>query len=339
MAGIVQLAPGGTAQAPQGAVTIKLSTTAAARLTLLGVGGEVVAPQFTVSAAEVVFVPGGAEVLVTARSEAGRPFPAGTRVGVSLRSASGMGGEVVRPAAEVGGQQSVSLVRIDRSGLLTDVLADGRRDEGGGLWARPWMRHGSYAYHVRQRRAQQGTWALVLDASASMMVEERRSGLGAAVESLVGIVATANGSAPRALLVATDPPRDAVSALDADRIDWARALGDDPAPWPRVTHAVEAAAAGADVVVLVLDEVPVDYRELTRWAADATARLVVLVAGCSRWGLGERDRPAHFWDEQLAALGELAALESVTLVSVSDLGAVVAEAAELADALYPVGQP
>ena len=130
MAGIVQLAPGGTAKAPAGAVSIKLSTTAPAQIVLTRGNGESVEPQFRVSANEVVVVP-GEELLIAARSSLGQPFASGTRIGVSFRSPGGAGSEIVRPAAEVGGHHCVSLVRLAADGTLTDVMADGRRGDDG----------------------------------------------------------------------------------------------------------------------------------------------------------------------------------------------------------------
>ena len=84
MAGIVQLAAGGSAQAPAGAVSIRLTTTAQVQLVLIGEDGRVVEPQYRASAVEAVFVP-TVPVLVTARTTSGQPFASGARVGVSLR--------------------------------------------------------------------------------------------------------------------------------------------------------------------------------------------------------------------------------------------------------------
>lgn len=335
MAGIVQLAPGGTAKAPAGAVSIKLSTTAPAQIVLTRGNGESVEPQFRVSANEVVVVP-GEELLIAARSSLGQPFASGTRIGVSFRSPGGAGSEIVRPAAEVGGHHCVSLVRLAADGTLTDVMADGRRGDDG-AWSREWLRPGAYAFHVNHQESTNADtqWAVVLDASASIMVEDRRERLGAFVETLIGIAATGLGNLPGAVLLATDPTRDSVDALDADRIDWDAALGHDPAPWPRVTRAVREAAEGGRSVALLLDGVPVDYRELTAFAEESGTQLLVVAVGRSRHGLRPEDRPAQFWDEELAALDELAALATVRLVSTTDLAGAVADAAGLADALFP----
>lgn len=334
MAGIVQLGPGGSAQAPTGAVSIKLSSTVPAQLVLMTPSGEVVEPQFRVSPSEAVVVAGEA-LVVTARPTLNQPFASGTRIGVSFRNPGGAGSEIVRPAVEVGGQQSVTLVRIGADGLITDALEDGRRMEGEGLWARPWMKPGAYAYHVNhhQSAAMEEEWSLVLDGSATMLAARRREGLGRFLETLIGVVSTALGSGPRAVLVSTDPARDAVAALDADAIDWAAAIGEDPAPWPSVTSAVRR-SSGA--VVVVLDGVPVDYRELTAWARESGRRMIVVAVGRSRHGLEQSDRPAQFWDEELAALSGLAELDRVTVVSTVDLGSVVEHAPQFADALFPV---
>lgn len=339
MAGIVQLAPGATARAPEGAVSIRLSTTVPAQVVLTGAGGVQLEPQFRVSPTEVVVVP-GVELLVEARSATGQPFASGARIGVSLRHPSGAGSEVVRPAAEVGGHHSVSLVRLSADGLITDVLAGGRRaDEG--AWSRAWMRPGSYAYHVHHADSSSGDveWAMVVDASASILVEERRAGLGVFLETFTGIAATGFGNLPGSLLLAADPIRDAVGALEGDPIDWDEALGHDPAPWPRVTPAVERAAAGGRSVALLLDGVPVDYRELTAFAARSATPMLVVVVGRSRHGMSQEDRPTQFWDEELAALDELAAIDGVALVSTTDLGRAVHQAPALADALFPMVLP
>ena len=336
MVGIVQLAAGGSEQAPPGAISIRLSSTAPAQLVLVGDDGRVVEPQFRVSGLEVVFVP-GAQVLVTARTTTGQPFASGTRIGASLRNPAGAGREIVRPAVEVGGQQSVTLVRIGGDGLISDAMADARRrGDGEGLWSRPWLKVGSYAYHVNHQVSTSAAvnWAVVVDGSASLLVADRRAALGEFLETLVGIAATAWGCAPRALLVASDPVKDAVEALNSDRIDWAGALGEDPAPWPRVTHAVIAASAEVSAVALVLDGVPVDYRELTAWARATRQRLLVVVVGKSKYGVRPLERPTQFWEEELAALDELAALENVTLVATTDFAASVADSSGFADALF-----
>lgn len=339
MAGIVQLAPGGTAEAPEGAVSIRLSTTAPAQVMLTGATGEQVEPQFRVSATEVVVV-AGTELLIAARSRTGQPFASGTRIGVSLRNPGGAGREVVRPAAEVGGHHSVMLVRLGADGVITDVLADGRRTDEG-AWSRSWLRPGAYAYHVHHAdsSAADVAWAMVLDASASILVEERRASVGAFLEALTGIAATGFGNLPGSLLLATDPVRDAVGALDVDQIAWGEALGHDPAPWPRVTPAVQRAAEGGRSVALLLDGVPVDYRELTAYAAQSSTPMLVVVVGRSRHGLRPEDRPAQFWDEELAALDGLAALDNVALVSTTDLAVAVENAPALADALFPKVTP
>lgn len=337
MAGIVQLAAGGTAQAPQGAVSIKLSSPARAQLVLMRADGQVVEPDFRKSDDEVVLLP-REPVVVTARSSIGQPFPAGTRIGVTFRSPSGAGAEIVRPGAEVGGHQAVMLARIDADGLIHDALADGRRgSDGEGLFARDWMKPGSYAYHVNHHQGPAGdlSWSLVLDASASILVEHRREGLGRFLETLIGIVSTAFGSEPTAVLTATEPVRDAVDVLHSDEIDWYAALGRDPAAWARVTHAARE-ADGVGAVVVVIDGVPVDYRELTQWAAQTSAQVFVVAVGRSRYGLRPEDKPTQFWEEELAALDDLAALERVRVVSTADLDSAAQAADALADSLFPV---
>lgn len=334
MAGIVQLAPGGSATAPAGAIQITLSSTAPAQLFLADSYGAAVEPQFRVSAHAVVVVP-GQELLIGARSEQGQPFASGVRVGVSFRSPGGAGNEIVRPAAEVGGHHSVTLVRLSADGTLTDALNDNRRGDEG-AWAKAWLRPGTYAFHVNHQDSgvADRRWALVLDASASIMVEERRARVGIFVEAFTGIVATALSHLPEAMLLTTDPIRDRVAALDADRIDWDQALGHDPAPWPRVTPAVREAAKDGRSVALLLDGVPVDYRELTAFAAESGTELLVAVVGRSRHGLRPEDRPSQFWEEELAALDELAALPNVRLASTTHLGDAVDAAPALADALF-----
>lgn len=337
MASIVQLAPGGTAQAPSGAITVKLSTAAQARVVLTRGDGEEIEPDFRKSPTEAVFVP-REDVVVAARPLSGQPFPPGARVGVSLRSPSGAGAEIVRPAADVGGHHSVALARVGADGLVHDALADGRGGAGGeGLFAREWLREGSYAYHVNhQGQSRVVPWSLVLDASASILVEHRRAGLGRFLERLIGIVATAFSSEPKSLLVATDPLREAVSVLDADRVDWVEALGSEPAPWARMTHAAQAAGPGA--VVVVLDGVPVDYRELTAWASAHDGEVLVVAVGRSRYAARPEDRPSQFWEEELAALDGLAALEHARVVSVTDLDEAAEATSAVADALFPVGR-
>lgn len=335
MAGIIQLAAGGSAQAPAGALAIRLSATAAAQIVLTGPSGTVVEPQFRVSATEVVVVP-GQELTVGARTATGQPFASGTRLGVSFGTPGGGGSEIVRPSAEVGGQHGVTLAHLSAGGLITDAMADARRGDDGS-WARPWLKPGAYAFHVNHQDPlkRDTRWALVLDASASILVEDRRARVGQAVETLIGIVATGFGHLPAAVLLATEPMLDRVEALEADAIDWGEALGHDPAPWPRVTRAVQAAADGGRAVVLLLDGVPVDYRELTAFAADSGTPLLVLAVGRSRFGLRQEDRPVNFWDEELAALDELAALPNVHLAATTDLAHAAAAAERLADALFP----
>ncbi|NHB85055.1 hypothetical protein G7085_11715 [Tessaracoccus sp. HDW20] len=101
-----------------------------------------------------------------------------------------------------------------------------------------------------------------------------------------------------------------------------------------MTRAVERAAETSDSVVLLLDGVPVDYRELTRFAAGSGTPMLVVAVGRSRYGLLASDRPLEFWDEELAALDELAALPTVRLVATTDLAAAVAQAPALADAFF-----
>lgn len=335
MAGIIQLAPGGSAKAPVGAVAIRLSTTAAAQIVLTGPGGEVVEPQFRVSPMEVVVVP-GQELTVGARTATGQPFASGTRLGVSFATPGGGGNEIVRPSAEVGGHHGITLAHLSADGVITDAMAEGRRGNDDS-WQRPWLKPGAYAFHVNhQDPVKRDTrWALVLDASASIMVEERRARVGKAVETMVGIVATGFGHLPASVLLATEPMLDRAEALEADAIDWNEALGHAPAPWARVTRAVRAAAEGGRAVALLLDGVPVDYRELTAYAAESGTPLLVLAVGRSRFGLRQDDRPVQFWEEELAALDELAALPNVQLAATTDLANAVADAQRLADVLFP----
>ncbi|NHB85054.1 hypothetical protein G7085_11710 [Tessaracoccus sp. HDW20] len=140
---------------------------------------------------------------------------------------------MVRPAADVGGHHNAVLVRLGADGVLTDVFADGRRSDEG-TWARGWLRGGAYAYHVNHQEptTSSRSWSVVLDASASILVEDRRADVGRFMESVIGIAATGFGALPGSLLIATEPVRDAVGSLDADAVDWDGALGHDPAPWP-----------------------------------------------------------------------------------------------------------
>lgn len=324
---VIQLT-GGSVECPAGAITIRLSRTDGLDLVLLGADGQEVEPNFRVTHTEVVIVP-SQPVTVTARTRNGLPMGSGTRLGVSVKAADGSGDEVVRPASEVGGRQSVSLVEI-AGGEIADLMGQATRIEQG------WMQRGNYAYHVNHRQTDGRTtqWACVLDASASVHHSSHPEAYQAFLELILGIAATAYGRAPSHWVLSTSPPTDVTSALEGEEIDWDAALSHQPAPWPSLLASVEQATKGFDedgAVVLVVDGVPVDYREVL---AHVGARECVVVAlGRSRFGARPEDRASQFWEEELEALDGFPRVVSVA--SLADIGE---NAHQIADAMYPGGE-
>ncbi|WP_296136606.1 hypothetical protein [uncultured Tessaracoccus sp.] len=321
---VIQLS-GGSTRAPQGALNIRLSRPQGVTLELVGPDGAVLEPNFRVTPTEVVVVPAG-PVTVVARAAGQQTFLEGTRIGVSVRSASGQGDEVVRPPSEVGGRPVVSLVEIT-GGEVVDLVGRAAAAELG------WMQRGNYAYHVHhtQGAGRHTPWALVVDGSASRHRSVVPEHYHAFLELVLGICAAAHGGAPEAWLLATQPVRDVTPALAGETIDWAQALDHPPAPWPSLGGAVGEALdrlPGDGAVVLVADGVFVDYREVREQLQGRTATVVAL--GRSRHGARPEDRPAQFWEE------ELAGLEGYDhVVSLASLAGLAEDPTPLADALFP----
>lgn len=324
---VIQLT-GGSVAAPEGALNIRLSRAQGVELILLDAEGEIVAPNFQVTPAEVVIVPSG-PFTVSARTTNGAPFASGVRMGVTIKSAAGSGDEVVRPPAEVGGRQAVSLVEVV-GGEIVDLLGEASRAEQG------WMQRGNYAYHVNHRQGTGRTtrWACVLDGSAMSHHETDAEGYRGFLELVLGVASTAFGGQPEAWVVASRPMRDITSALAGDEIDWSGAVH-DPAPWPGFLPAVQQVSSRLPkdaAVVLVVDGVPVDYREVRELLAEAGQECIVVALGRSRRGARPEDRPSQFWEEELAALDDFE-----RVVSVASLAGLQEQASQLADAMFPGG--
>lgn len=323
---VIQLS-GGAVEAPEGALNIRLSQTNGVELVLLDDYGTAVAPNFQVTRAEVVIVPSG-PLAVAVQSTNGAPFPSGTRIGVTVKAASGQGDEVVRAPSEVGGRQAATLIEI-RSGQVVDLGGQATAVEKG------WMQRGNYAYHVNHKQGGTRTtkWAAVLDGSAmahhGANVESFRSFL----ELVLGIAGTGFGEEPEAWFVATRPVRDVTSALDGDEIDWSSVIGEQPAPWPSLGDAVDAALRKLPddgALVLISDGAFVDHREV-RQRLEGRDSIVVAI-GRSRFGARPEDRPEHFWEETLEALASFP-----RVVSVASLANIADGAPDVADAMFPGG--
>lgn len=325
---VIQLT-GGAVSAPGGALNIRLSRTDGLELVLFGEDGTELAPNFRVTRTEAVIVPAG-PITVSARTTTGQPFASGTRLGVTVKSAAGTGDEIVRPAVEVGGRQAVTLVDVV-GGEVVDLMGQASRIELG------WMQRGNYAYHVNHKQPTGRTtrWACVLDGSATAHHTTNPDAYRQLVELVLGIAATAHGTAPEAWLVATSPATDVTAALDGDEIDWEAALSHPPAPWPSLQQAVGIASErlpeGASVV-LVVDGVPVDYREVLEIVRSRGQECIVVALGRSRFGARPEDRAEQFWDEELEALEDFD-----RVVGIATLAGLAEQASQVADAMFPGG--
>ncbi len=342
---IRHVTPGASLPAPAGALRIRLDGPPGARLELRAAEREI-APQVRTSDVEVVLVPTGRDVVLTAVALDGKPFPPGFLVGVTITTPSGTapGGAdaVVKLPVDAGGRAGIGLVRV--SGALPAAMIHDLVDTAEALGAapapRPWHRAGAYAWHAHHDgpASPRHRWAVVIDMSAAMLVGRPRAAVGTLVEHLVGIGVAAQGSAPECV-VACDFPvvRDIGAGLDRDTPDWSTLLGDRPSPWSRITAGVRAAAeaVGDDgVVVLLTDGVPVDVADLAGWFTGATTGLAHVALGRSRYEIRPDHRPTRWWDDELDALAPLDVSGRGRVLGIGDLGAVPAAAVDLADALF-----
>ncbi|NLE97504.1 MAG: hypothetical protein GX596_05885 [Propionibacterium sp.] len=325
---LIQLA-GGTVRAPDGALNIRLSQATGLELVLVGPDGAELAPNFQVTRTEVVVVPTG-PITVTARSTTGGPFPSGARLGVTLKSAAGTGDEVVRPAADVGGRQAVSLVEIV-GGEIADLMGQTSTVE------LAWMQRGNYAFHVNHKQSSGRTtrWACVLDGSATAHHAVGPDAYQQLIELVLGVASTAYGGPPEQWLVATSPPTEITATLDGEQIDWERALAHPPAPWPSLQESVRDVGRRlpeGSAVVLIDDGVPVDYREVLEIVRERELECIVVALGRSERGARPEDRAAQFWDEEFAALEGFD-----RVVGIATLAGLAEGASRIADAMFPGG--
>lgn len=319
---------GGPIACPDGALELQLTTRSGAELALVDALGNPVEPAFRATRSQVVVLP-GQPVIVIARPIEGNAFVEGTRIGVTVKAASGSGDEVVRPPVDAGGRTAISLVEI-ADGQITDLVGQTSLTE------LAWMQRGSQAFHTNhaQRAGHATKWACVLDGSAMSQHTADENAYRQFLELVLGTAATAYGCAPSAWWVATQPPRDVTASLEHDEIAWEQALSHAPAPWPNVGEAVEAACAGLpnDAPLLIIcDGVFVDYREVRD--AIAGRESIVVALGRSKYGVRVEDRPTQFWEEELDAFDGFHRVVSLaSLTGLSEAGPA------LADALFPRSQ-
>jgi hypothetical protein len=338
-----QLAPGASVPAPAGALRVRLDGPQGVQLEIRDEAGGHVTPTHQVSSTEAIIIPGERPRIIGAVS-AGQPIPPGSLAGLTISGVSA-GDQYVRPQVDIGGRTFAALVRLTETPnpRLSDAL-EVPLEAHDPFVPRPWHRVGSYAYHAHHDDFSEARvpWAIVVDASAGMLLQSRRAEVGTLIECLIGILGSAMGSAPTGVLTCSSPvPREIKTSVDAEPVDWRVALGDDPSPWSRVTPAVEAAAGGLrndGLLVLVTNGVPVDLEQLQTWSSKTGRRLIMILLGRSPYECIRALTPVAPWDDELSALGPLAAHPRVTLVSVGSLVAVPGSAVDLADAMFPLAR-
>lgn len=339
-----QLTPGSSLDVPVGALRVRLDAPPGVRIEVRGPDNRPMEPAHRSSSTEAILLPMGAPTLVGAiPATPGQPFPPGSLVGVTVSAASGVGDEYVRPCADVGGRAFAGLVRVTPGNppTLSDALEIRRRSDVKPFNPRQWHRLGAYAYHAHHEdgNSSRGSWTLVVDASASMLLPERQSAIGELLEALVGITGTARGSAPTAALLCTYPePTDFAPALEADSVDWARVLGVQPSPWSRVTPCLERAASALDyqgLVVLLTDGPPVDLADVEAWQAASGCELLFIALGRSPREVLPASRPTQTWDNDLGALDPLGSRNGVAVVTICNPAGAIGSAVLLADAMIP----
>ena len=319
---------GGPVACPDGALELQLTTQRGVELALADALGNPVEPAFRATPSQVVVLP-GQSLIVIARPAEGRAFIEGTRIGVTVKAASGSGDEVVRPPVDAGGRTAISLVEI-ADGRIADLVGQTAATE------LAWMQRGNQAFHAHhsQRAGRATKWACVLDGSAMSQHTADEDAYRQFIELVLGTAATAYGGAPSAWWVATQPPRDVTATLEHDEIAWEQALNHAPAPWPNMGQAVEAACAGLpdDAPLLIIcDGVFVDYREVRD--AVAERECIVVALGRSKYGARAEDRPTQFWEEELDGLDGFPRV--VSLASLTELNEA---GSALADAMFPRSQ-
>lgn len=320
---VIQLS-GGSTKSPAGALNIRLSMAQGAELVLLAADGSRIEPSFIKTATDVVVVP-DQPFTVVARCQRGAAFAEGTRIGVSIRSVSGEGDEVVRLPADASSRNDLPLVEITQGEILDCVAEQGTAQQG-------WRQPGQHAYHVRHssRRGGARDWVAVIDGSTTRGVDTPKQ-WHALLELVLGIASAAYGQDPNRVLWATQPPIDLTTQLSQSEVDWDSVLPSQPAAWSRLGGAVENALATLPddgAVVLISDGVFVDYREVAQLIGQREH--VVVALGRSRFGVRPSDQIEQFWHEELAALeifSPVAALNTLTLTSADEV--------LLADAMFP----
>ncbi len=341
-----QLTPGASIPAPAGPLRVRLDSPPGVQLELRDESGAQIVPTHRVSPVEAIIMPGTKPTLIGAVGS-GQPFPPATLAGVTVSGVSPGGDLFVRPQADIGGRSFAALVRLTEAPKpqLRDALEVPREVQEPFL-PRAWHRVGSYAYHAHHDDFSEARvpWALVVDASAGMMLASRRHQVGALLECVIGIVGSAMGSAPAAFLTCASPnPRDIRSGINSEALDWQAVLGDRPSPWSRVMPAVEQAVRGMrndGILVLVTNGVPVDVEQLETWSTHTHRRLILIMLGRSHFECVRSLRPVAEWDDELSAIGPLAAQPRTTVVSIGALALVPDSAVDLADAMFPiVGAP
>lgn len=318
---------GGPIACPEGALELRLTHQQGVELELVGAEGFPIEPTFRATPTQVVIVPEH-PVSVVARAADGRPFAEGTRIGITVKAASGSGNEVVRPPVEAGGRLTLPLVEI-ADGQISDLVGQSASVE------LAWMQRGNQAFHTNhsQRAIRSTKWACVVDGSAIPQQAADPVAYRSFLELVLGIASTAHGGAPESWMVATRPPREIAPTLTGDAIAWEQALGHDPAPWPSFGDAVDAACAKIPddaPLLLISDGVFVDYREVR--AALPGRQCTVVALGTSKYGVRPQDKPSQFWEEELAAFEGFDRVASLaSLEGLADVGPA------LADAMFPKG--
>lgn len=280
-------------------------------------------------------------------------FGAGVRAG--LQVTSGRGDEqVVLNAVLLSGAGEVVLLTLEPGPAGTVVraeapdLGDLGRPGGAGADAAPTLEPGAPVDASAQRQlertvasvrralgrasvdpAQQRRVGVVLDLSASMLVEEARAGLTTSLDVLLGFVllCARGGEAP--VWVASGAGDRAGEVLSKRGWEGLQSVVRDGAPTcgSAVAPALTKALAVADMVIVVTDDVPADLHLLRLLLADregADVHLLVLATSAFEEGLVIAP-----WQDELRALVPLVEQGLLTVTSLAPAGR--DRAARLAD--------
>lgn len=346
---VTQLADGGVAALPAGALMLRLDGGEGARLVLATSDNQPITPDGRLSVSEVVLQPRAVDVVVGAQAAAGSQFASESMIGLTVHTPGGETDAVVRLAVECGGRSAVSLARLafqSSPGRILDAFAASSQHTEGVAQPhapviQPWQRSGHMAFHASHASLVEtrGRWALVVDGSASMLMPQRRGDISELLEFVYGVGVAGQGAAATASFRCDGASQvDIAPFLSGAQADWDSALGGAPSPWSRVTHTIEVAArevGDGGTVIVVTDGPPVDSDELVHWSKEAHGvELCVVAIGASRFS-PMTGAALPWWGEELSALAPMADVPGHRLVALR-LGDHRSVGSDIAAAMFPV---